>query len=102
MAGLADFTRHRFPATADEPAGPPYQTGQQQTSHWKNRKKETLTGTISTRNGHCVFQNAKNSTTLRVSNPKEVRNYRGKIVRIRGTVNEPAQTIHISSIKAVS
>jgi hypothetical protein len=67
-----------------------------------HQKARTLNGKITVQNGHYVFRNTGNNTTLRVSNPKKVKKYAGDNVQIKGKINEQAQTIHVSKVKVVS
>jgi hypothetical protein len=81
------------PMGEQEPTNPGQQTHQ---------KAQVLNGKISVQNGHYVFQSSTNNNTLTVSNPKKVKKYAGDNVRIKGTINEQAQTVHVSKVKAVS
>jgi hypothetical protein len=81
---------------------PPMGEQQPTTSHQAHQKAQTLNGKIAVQNGHYVFKNTSNNTTLRVSNPKKVKKYAGDNVQIKGKVNEQAQTVHVSKVKVVS
>jgi hemolysin activation/secretion protein len=77
------------------------QQGQQQPQS-KHKVKRVLTGTITQQGGHCVFQDSSTNTTLRVSNPRKVKKYIGDHVTVKGTINQTAQTIHVSKVKPLA
>ena len=76
------------------------QMGRQQQGQQSHQKKQSLlTGKILVKSGHYMFQNGSTNAALRISNPKKAKKYNGDSVQVKGTVNEQAQTIHISKIK---
>jgi uncharacterized protein YdeI (BOF family) len=76
------------------------QMGQQQQQ--PQPKQSLLTGKITVQQGHYVFQDNSTNVTLRVSNPSKVKKYNGDRVKVKGTINQTAQTIHVSKIKVVA
>lgn len=70
-----------------------------QTAH--QGKTQVMTGRILMHGGQYVFENNTNAK-LTITNPKKAKKYNGDSVKVKGTVNEQAQTIHIAKIKRVS
>ena len=83
-----------------QPTGEEQPTSPSQPTH--RQKQSLLTGKIAVQGGHYVFQNNSNNATLTISNPKKAKKYSGDNVQVKGTVNQQAQTIHISKIKPIS
>ncbi len=76
------------------------QQGQQAPS--QHTKQALLTGKISMHGGHYVFEDSSSNATLTVSNPSKVKKFNGDNVKVKGTVDHIAQTIHISKIKVLA
>jgi hypothetical protein len=82
------------------PMGDEQPTTPGETTH--HQKQSVLTGKIAVKGGQYVFENTDNNSTLTISNPKKAKKYSGDAVKVKGTVNQQAQTIHISKIKPLS
>jgi hypothetical protein len=65
-------------------------------------KQALLTGKISMHGGHYVFEDSSSNAALTVSNPSKVKKFNGDNVKVKGTVDHIAQTIHISKIKVLA
>ena len=68
----------------------------------KNQDAQAFTGKIVKQSGRIVLMDPVTKTTYRVDDASKVKVYMGKEVKVTGTLYMNSNTIHVTSIEAVS
>lgn len=80
------------------------QQAQEQQAQQANQQhpQVLLTGKIMKHGKHYVFHDQDSNTNFRITNSRKAKKYSGQDVKVQGTVNQTAQTIHITKIARAS
>lgn len=90
---------------AQDESSPPQQQPQanaQSDASAQPQDAKVFTGTIMKKGGMLVLKDASGSTTYQLDDQKKVKSYVGKAVRVTGSLDAAANTIHVQEIEATS